>query len=681
MTGARPPAGRLFVYTAGFVDKRIRRILQLAGWRLTTGRPGPEDTVAVWGDTPYAARGLTMAERAGAAVLRVEDAFLRSIRTGREGDAPIGLMLDRSGLHFDPARPSELERLLAEHPLDDTALLDRARAATERLQSLHLSKYNAFDPTLAAPEPGYVLVVDQTWEDASVRASGAGPETFREMLAVARIEHPGAQIYIKTHPETLAKKRKGYFGPEHEGDGTELLAAPHSPWALLDGAIAVYTVSSQLGFEAILAGHRPVLFGQPFYAGWGLTQDTNPVARRTRRLTRAQLSAAALILAPVWYDPCRDRLCEVEEVIDHLEARTRAFREDRQGYVATGMRLWKRRPLQTFFGAEKALTFVTSPSAAADRAVASGMPLLAWAGSVDIDAERTTARSHTPLLRVEDGFLRSRGLGADLVPPLSLVRDDLGIYYDPTQESRLERLVMEAAELPEAQLRRAERLIARLLAAGVTKYNTGSTAPPALPDGHKILVPGQVEDDASIRLGCTGAAKSNLALLEAARAQNPTAIILFKPHPDVEAGLRAGAIRRDRAEELADAILDNVDAAQALSLADAVWTLTSGMGFEALLRGLPVTCLGMPFYAGWGLTDDHAPAPPRRQGVRPSIAALAHAALIAYPRYFDPISGLPCPPEVVVNRLATGKTLGRSPGLRILAKMQGAFASYAHLWR
>ena len=73
-----------------------------------------------------------------------------------------------------------------------------------------LSKYNSHDPRIAPPAPGYVLVVDQTRGDASVLASGATPEAFREMLAVARIEHPGARIYIKTHPETHAGKHQRY---------------------------------------------------------------------------------------------------------------------------------------------------------------------------------------------------------------------------------------------------------------------------------------------------------------------------------------------------------------------------------------------------------------------------------------------------------------------------------------
>jgi capsular polysaccharide export protein len=131
---------------------------------------------------------------------------------------------------------------------------------------------------------------------------------------------------------------------------------------------------------------------------------------------------------------------------------------------------------------------------------------------------------------------------------------------------------------------------------------------------------------------------------------------------------------------LADATLAGVDAAAALAVADEVWTITSTLGFEALLRGLPVTCLGAPFYAGWGLTRDLGPVPERRTA-RPGLAGLIHAALIAYPRYRDPVSGLPCPPEVIVERLAAGTPLPRGPTLRVLARLQGLLASQAWIWR
>src|SRR3546814_1186728 len=58
-----------------------------------------------------------------------------------------------------------------------------------------------------------------------------------------------------------------------------------------------------------------------------------------------------------------------------------------------------------------------------------------------------------------------------------------------------------------------------------------------------ILVPGQVEDDASIRFGCTDV-RTNIALLKAARAARPDAFIVYKPHPDVVSGNRTGKIQR-----------------------------------------------------------------------------------------------------------------------------------------
>ena len=63
------------------------------------------------------------------------------------------------------------------------------------------------------------------------------------------------------------------------------------------------------------------------------------------------------------------------------------------------------------------------------------------------------------------------------------------------------------------------------------------------------------------------------------------------------------------------------------------------------------------------------------------MAQLAHAVLIDYPRYHDPLSGLPCPVEVVVDRLATGTVPRPGPLNRLLAKAQGLLAGYARLWR
>ena len=176
---------------------------------------------------------------------------------------------------------------------------------------------------------------------------------------------------------------------------------------------------------------------------------------------------------------------------------------------------------------------------------------------------------------------------------------------------------------------------------------------PELPaDGRTILVVGQVEDDASMQYGATEI-NSNLGLLQRTRAHCPDARILWKPHPDVEAGLRSGIIEESDLKGLADISLVNVGADQAIDLADEVWTISSTLGFEALIRSKPVTCLGMPFYAGRGLTNDLV-ARPSHRNTDVTLEQLVHACLIAYPRYFDPRTGAPLSPENAVRLLAEG---------------------------
>ncbi len=520
-------------------------------------------------------------------LIRVEEAFLRGLRPGRSGEAPLGLVIDHSGIYFDARHPSDLETLLRHNPLDDSALLNRARAVMARMQRNHISKFSATDPNLPAPEPGYVLVIDQTQNDASIAGAMANKSHFIEMLATARADHPNARILVKTHPETRHGYRAGHFTAETLRSfdaNTHLVDTNHSPWVLLDGAIAVYTVSSTMGFEAILAGHRPVTFGAPFYAGWGLTDDRlGPIARRGRTLSRAQLAAAALILYPKWYDPHHDRLCEIEDVLGHLEARARAWREDRGGYTAFGMSQWKRPHLRRFF--KGPIRFTNGP---VDPST-TPRPMV-WAARDETD---------TAAIRVEDGLIRSNGLGAKLIPPLSLICDDLGIHYDPSRPSRLEALITEATPLPEALRARVEDLIQLIRKRGITKYGLSSPITPALPprdDRLRVLVVGQVSDDASIRY-TAGDIRSDLALIEAARVRFPEACLIYKPHPDVVAGLRKGGTD---AAKWADHIVTKGSPAKLLDAVDRVMNISSTFGFEALLRGVPITAAVTTFHAGWG---------------------------------------------------------------------------------
>lgn len=668
---------KLAVYTLGFLQvPYIRKMLRISGWTVSAGPLSfGASAVGVWGRKPLSMRGIKAAGRRGLPLLCVEDAFLRSVLPGPK-TPPAGLILDEVGIFFDASQPSRLENMLNFEAFDDEALLTRARDGIAFLRHTGLSKYNPVPRgSTGQPKPGYVLVIDQTRGDASITCGGAFGHTFATMLAKARADHPQKRIVIRTHPAVGPRAKQGHFEVSDLDSRTTFLDKDINPWDLLEKAAAVYCVTSQLGFEAILAGHKPVVFGVPFYAGWGLTNDQQICSRRTRRLSTEQLFAAAMLRYPSWVDLSSNQACSFERAAQGLHARAKWHWLNTTPTVATGMRTWKRPQMARFLGRPK---FENDPAKAVGFAAARKGRVVVWASKNTLKLQAACANQGVALWQMEDGFLRSRGLGAALTPAESVVIDDLGIYYNPHTPSRLERLIGSSLTLPATAIKRAEALIENTNAARLSKYNLALPAPRLnIPTGQKaILVPGQVEDDASIHFGA-GEICTNQGLLEAVRAANPAAYIIYKPHPDVEAGLRVGAV--ENAAEFADMVAENAAILPLINAVHEVWTMTSLTGFEALLRGKKVACLGMPFYAGWGLTTDLGP-PCARRTAKPDLAGLVHATLIDYPLYLDPKTGYPCSPEIVVDRLAKGEDKRRWR-LKALSKLQGHFASYAHLWR
>jgi capsular polysaccharide export protein len=144
--------------------------------------------------------------------------------------------------------------------------------------------------------------------------------------------------------------------------------------------------------------------------------------------------------------------------------------------------------------------------------------------------------------------------------------------------------------------------------------------------------------------------------LLAVRKREPQAYVVFKPHPDVLTGNRRGTTP-DAATGLYDELVEHAPVDECLKVVDEVHTMTSLVGFEALLRELPVVTYGQPFYAGWGLTEDAVP-PPRRAR-RLSLDALVAGALLRYPRYYSFRIGAFCTAEDMVFELAAARA--RSP--------------------
>lgn len=331
---------------------------------------------------------------------------------------------------------------------------------------------------------------------------------------------------------------------------------------------------------------------------------------------------------------------------DTIGSPTASRREPSRAAVevkALGFSLHKRRYLASFLPGAS-IRWIDDPSC-----VRAGEAVAVWASNaVGAELERDGAR----VLRVEDGFLRSVGLGAHLTRPLSWVVDGSGIHYDASRPSDLETL-LQTGGFDRALLDRARALREAIVAAGLTKYNVGATGWPGLsprrPAGRPaILVVGQVETDASIRTGA-GSIRTNAALMRRVRQDRPDAWIVYKPHPDVVAGLRGAGDGEADAASICDEVVSHVSIERVLEAVESVHVNTSLTGFEALLRGKPVHCHGSPFYAGWGLTRDATPVARRRRLL--SLDELVAGALLLYPRYASGVSGRPCSAEEALGEL------------------------------
>ncbi len=262
---------------------------------------------------------------------------------------------------------------------------------------------------------------------------------------------------------------------------------------------------------------------------------------------------------------------------------------------------------------------------------------IAWGGRIVAKMTQAIATArHLPHWRLEDGFLRSVELGKSGVLPFSIVADDLALSTDASRASRLERLIAEASEDD-----RAGDVREAIVLHGLSKYNHLPHREPKFDQTGKrrILLVDQVKGDVSVPLSL-GSSSSFATMLNDALASGAHCIV--RTHPDVIAGYRKGYLT-DMAKGRAGVTLsaEPVSAASILKVVDEVWTVASQFGFDALLRGLPVRCYAAPFYAGWGLTEDHMGGQARaivstRRGIERNIDQLTAAAFIHYPIYRDP---------------------------------------------
>jgi len=533
-------------------------------------------------------------------------------------------------------------------------------------------------PLLRAPPfPGIDASVTRPGADAAPALSPEAIDSFFAAIRDARVggcfwaspgDEAGAKVILRCRSGDDVEQVQSMLTEAERG--AAILISPANdnrdgkceidPWSLLDDAATLVAHGDDEWVAiAVIVGA-----GVRFLSAGRFGAPGDDIAR-LRQIVGEDVARVR------YRDPFNGEDTGIGETIALLGDWRRTLDSNRRIVAACGFSWWKRREIARFLWTpQHPMRFFRSEARALSFAARQTGSVAIWPSRVSDSMAASAAEKRVRLVRVEDGFVRSVGLGSNLVPPASVTVDRSGIHYDPSRPSDLENLLA-GADFSPALLARAEQLRETIVAAGISKYGNGAAhAFPSRQAGRRlVLVPGQVEDDMSVRLG-GGGLSSNLDLLRRVRAIEPDAEIWFRPHPDIDAGHRKGAVRDSDALDYADRIVRGGGMASLLDQVDAVHILTSLTGFEALLRRRDVTCHGVPFYAGWGLTRDLATVPDRR-GRRLTLEELIAGVLIVYPRYLDPVTGLPCTPEILIRRFGDGAAHNRLGWVTKLRQAQG----------
>ncbi len=252
-------------------------------------------------------------------------------------------------------------------------------------------------------------------------------------------------------------------------------------------------------------------------------------------------------------------------------------------------------------------------------------------------------------IQIEDGFLRSLGLGVNGAPPYSIIQDEIGLYYDATCPSYLEKIIVDS-HYSDVQIERSRNCINKIKKNRLTKYNTTQRCFKRNIEFKKyersILVVDQRLGDTSIPYGLASEDTFKF-MLETAIDENPDSEILIKTHPDALIGGKKSHYSKRSLKHNCQLIIEEYNPWSIFESVDHVYVVSSLMGFEALMADKKVSCFGVPFYSGWGLTDDRIALKRRERKV--TLETLFYAAYIEYSKYINHKTKTVCEIEEVIN--------------------------------
>ena len=631
-----------------FIDKNITPELFKSDWeKRIINSPAAE--IMIWGfKSPKFLQRFVQAHQIP--LLYVEDGFIRSVNLGATKTPPFSLSIDRRTPYFNAREASDLEVLLSTYDFaSNPALLQRAENMMQLLLDTGISKYNQsiavdINAVYGRKDRKRILVIGQVEDDASIEYGCEVRYSNNDLVMMARLENPDAQIIYKPHPDVLHGKRPMQSNPDDVRHICQVLDQDIPLAQSFETIDHVYTITSQAGFEALQRGLSVTTLGCPFYSGWGLTDDRQPNARRTRQLSITEVFAGAYLLYMRYFDPIykvaitgeeavmqlvklRELECQLDTSIvvpkrlmwmlgfnsvEHYRYLVAAYPDHELTFLS----------LEDLNHSNQYLNEIKNSASTADVVLNTTLPMAAYErllrewGVVPHYFATAPLSRWWPTAHRYDGF----------------IVDQLGNPASAAQLTTLESMLMHYDFIAQQET--------------IHAWYEQCTQYLAIPDAHqhssepaknRIMVFAESFHDSQMRVG-NALGYNTLDLLALARHEHPSAeLICYSVSADAEF-VKALPLTLKRSKNLGK--ITYIDASKtslqaALHEIDQVYVVAADAGLMARWFGVKVTTLGTPFYAGWGLTDDRVSTVRRQRSL--TLEQLLWVVLHLYSHYMDNI--------------------------------------------
>lgn len=599
-------------YSFGMRDRKELEILLEAPIKYFRFPYGYEKVTAylAWGYKPAGFRSKLYAQKHNKPCYVVEDGFLRSLYSSKASKTPLSIVFDKKGAYFDASIVTDLEELLVKKIVTSEQKKE-AREAIDFFTKNRLSKYCITTPPPTSNFDTHLLksaivLIDQTLGDASLEYGGVSQENIPSIVEDILANNKDKKIFLKTHPDVIFGKSESCFSSLIQNERITKIPNDIALIDIFNQKPQIIALTSLAGFEALLHGCEVTCYGLPWYCGYGLTldkhNDAKIVAQRRKPLSLEEIFYLAYMVYPLYLDPNTLQKGNFWDVAYYLSRCIKHIEKLSGTIYAFGFRPWKQKDVLPFFKTpfNQVLYVKNAEQAIENKAILDNKnaKILVWSykNQEDIDIIKSH-NPNIPILRCEDGFIRSYGLGSDFIKPYSLAIDKNELYFYHSQDNPSEiQALLKEKSLPYIQ-EQVKNLHNAIIANSINKYNLEVIKSlPIKTTKRKILAIGQVDGDASLKYGTdnNAIALSNQYLLDYAKSTYPDDFIIYKPHPDVISGNRGGMIKNPY--DYCDYYAAEESVLSCIESSDIVITMTSLSGFEALIREKKLDILGHPFY-------------------------------------------------------------------------------------